>query len=83
MPADSPFFNQVESTLVNLNDGSVTRVENFEPYALFGDMNANYRGGVISLGNNTIVFDLYSKDGQQGELLGTVTRNFTLVNDLA
>ncbi len=82
VPEESPFFSQVESMRLNLNDGEVIRTENTEPYALFGDINENYSGGTLPFGDNRIAFEVYSDDNLQGDLLGTVTRNFTISNDL-
>jgi hypothetical protein len=78
----SVFSGQVESVFLNLNDGQITRVENVEPYALFGDTNQNYVGGSLPQGDNTLVFELYSDNQLKGDLLATVNRSFTIVNDL-
>ncbi|MEO0824678.1 MAG: ExeM/NucH family extracellular endonuclease [Cyanobacteria bacterium J06642_9] len=85
VPDDSLLFGQVESMFLDLNDGQVTQTENVEPYALFGNNGNNYRGGGVGLlpqGDNTIEFDLYSRNNLNGDLLGTVARNFTIVDDL-
>ncbi|MGF1525007.1 MAG: beta strand repeat-containing protein, partial [Leptolyngbyaceae cyanobacterium] len=85
VPDDSTFTGQVESMFLDLNEGEVTRRENAEPYALFGDSQGNFRGQTDPFfeGDNTIEFDLYSKNGLRGDLLGTVTRNFTVVDDIS
>ncbi|MEO0488021.1 MAG: hypothetical protein AAFZ49_00510, partial [Cyanobacteria bacterium J06659_2] len=85
VPDDSLLFGQVESMFLDLNDGQVTQTENVEPYALFGNNGNNYRGGGVGLlpqGDNTIEFDLYSRNNLNGDLLGTIARNFTIVDDL-
>lgn len=82
VPDDSIFSDQVESMFFNFNSGQVTRIENVEPYALFGDNQGDYDGGSIPLGDNSISFDLYSQNNLQGNLLGIVTRNFTVIDDL-
>ena len=65
---------------LDLNDGEATRTENVEPYALFGDINGDFlTGSGIPIGTNTIQFDLYEQNGLSGELLGTVSRDFTIV----
>ncbi|MEO0985811.1 MAG: Ig-like domain-containing protein, partial [Cyanobacteria bacterium J06639_14] len=81
VPDDSVLKGQVESMFFNLNEGEITRVENFEPYALFGDIKGDYKGGTLPLGDSTIAFDLYSRNRLKGEFLGTVTRDFTIIDD--
>lgn len=83
IPDGSIFSDQVESILFNLNNGQVTQTENVEPYALFGDNQGDYNGGIIPVGHNTITFDLYSQNKLQGDLLGTISRSFTIVDDVA
>ena len=78
--ADSAFFGQVGSIVLDLNNGSKTRTENVTPYALFGDKQGNFRGGSSPQGSNTITFQLFRGSRGRGELLGTVTRNFTLAD---
>ena len=87
VPTNSSFFGDVESTFIDLNDGEATRSENFEPYALFGDANQgnDLLGGgrdILSVGTNTIDFDLYSQNNLNGTFLGSVERSFTVVDDL-
>ncbi|MCM1983246.1 5'-nucleotidase C-terminal domain-containing protein [Lyngbya confervoides] len=76
----STFFGQVESVFLSLNDGQFTRIENVEPYALFGDRSGNFRVGAgLPFGENEITFDLFSRNRLRGELLDTITRTFSLV----
>ncbi|NEQ99425.1 MAG: hypothetical protein F6K30_22430 [Cyanothece sp. SIO2G6] len=49
---------------------------------MFGDRNGDLRGGTLPTGENTITFDLYSKNKLGGDRLGTITRNFSIVNDI-
>jgi hypothetical protein len=81
VPEDSVLFGRVESIFFDLNAGAVTQTENIEPYALFGDRNGNFNGGSLPLGENSLSLDLFSRDRRQGDLLGTVSRNFAIVND--
>ncbi|MEM9534643.1 MAG: choice-of-anchor Q domain-containing protein [Cyanobacteria bacterium P01_E01_bin.45] len=81
VPDDSPFSGRVESAFLDFNNGQVTRTENSEPYSLFGDIGGDFAGGTIPVGQNTISFDLFSKDRRKGKLLGTVERSFTVVDD--
>ncbi|MGF1522850.1 MAG: beta strand repeat-containing protein [Leptolyngbyaceae cyanobacterium] len=84
IPEASPFFGQVESVFLNLNEGQVTRTENAEPYALFGDIQGDFRvGSGIPLGDNTLSLDLFAANGRSGEQLGTANRSFTLINSVA
>ncbi|MEO0518175.1 MAG: Calx-beta domain-containing protein [Cyanobacteria bacterium P01_A01_bin.116] len=85
VPDDSALSGQVESAFLDLNNGQATRTENIEPYTLFGDFRGNFLGknALFSVGDNSIVFDLYSQNRLRGDLLDTVTRNFTVVDDLA
>ena len=76
---NNSFTDQMESIRLDLNNGQITKIENIEPYALFGDTNGDFNGGSIPLGDNTLDFELYSKNKAQGELLDTVKLNFTLV----
>jgi hypothetical protein len=79
VPDDSPLFGQIKSMELDLNNGEVVQTENVEPYALFGDRRGNFNDGSLALGQNTIEFEAYSKRGLQGEVLGKITIDFTLV----
>ncbi|HHP7232842.1 MAG TPA: SGNH/GDSL hydrolase family protein, partial [Xenococcaceae cyanobacterium] len=73
-------FDQIDSVFLNFNDGQVTRTENWEPYALFGDNGEDYFSGGMDLQEeNTIAFDLYSGDELGGEMLGNMNGDFTVV----
>ena len=79
IPENSPYFEQIESVFLNLNEGQVTRTEIIEPYAVFGDDGGDYFEGISDLqGENTIAFELYS-DEAGGEMLGSMNVNFTIV----
>ena len=79
VPEDS-VFSEVESVFLDLNDGRVTRTENVEPYAVFGDRNGDYFEGEADLqGENTIAFELYSEDELGGEMLGSMSIDFSIV----
>ncbi|MET1413587.1 Ig-like domain-containing protein [Roseibium sp. HPY-6] len=70
---DSP----VES--VRLTMGSQSRLENVEPYALFGDTKGDFFDGT-SLGEGTqdIEISVYDKDKGGGDLLESLTLQFTV-----
>ncbi|MEM9220304.1 MAG: hypothetical protein AAGD25_39010 [Cyanobacteria bacterium P01_F01_bin.150] len=79
IPSDSSFFGQVESMQVLLNGSAATDYfENVAPYALFGDTLGDYFQGALAQGDNTVTFELYAKNNGQGDLIGTVERNFTI-----
>ncbi|MEM6714212.1 MAG: hypothetical protein AAF622_04005 [Cyanobacteria bacterium P01_C01_bin.147] len=84
VPDASPFAGQVESMILDLNQGQFTRTENIKPYALFGDNNGKFQGqdSILALGSNEITFDLYSKNRGRGDLLASISRNFTVVDDI-
>ena len=80
VPEDSAYFEHVESVFLNLNDGEVTRTEEVEPYAVFGDIDGDYfKGGVDLQGENTIAFELYCQDELGGEMLGKMDVDFSIV----
>lgn len=79
VPEDSLFFGEVESVFLNLNDGQITQQENVEPYSLFGDSDPRFNGGLIPLGENSLTLELYSENRLRGQLLETVSFDFTLV----
>ena len=74
---------RIESVLLNLNNGQEIRQDNLEPYTLFDGLNNGFQSGALPVGRNTVVLDLYSQDQLQGDFLGTVTREFTVINDIA
>lgn len=73
--------DDVESALLNFNDGDIKRIENHEPWSLLGDNNGDFNGvrGLIPLGPNNINFKLYSEDNLGGDLLGIVDVDFSVV----
>jgi hypothetical protein len=82
VPNGSALSGQVESARLNLNQGQITQTENVEPYALYGDRKGDFfRGEPIPLGNNSLIFELYSENKAQGQLVDTITVNFTIVED--
>ena len=79
IPEDSPYFEQVESVFLNLNEGQVTRTEIMEPYAVFGDDGGDYfEGGIDMQGENNIAFELHSNDAGS-EMLGSFDVSFSIV----
>lgn len=80
----SPLAGEIGSVLLDLNEGQVTRRENVEPYALFGDRNGDFLEGDLDLvvGTNSLSLDIFSKRNLNGDLLETIARNFTVVDDL-
>ncbi|MEM9567341.1 MAG: hypothetical protein AAF974_03455 [Cyanobacteria bacterium P01_E01_bin.34] len=67
------------SVCLDLKNGQVRRIENTEPYALFGDIKQDhFAGGVIPVGNNILSLELYSQDKGQGSLIGSVQIDFSI-----
>ena len=61
-----------ESVRLNFDSGAATRVEHVEPYALFGDVDGDLRGGLaLNEGLHQIAFDFYDTPDAQGGLLGS------------
>ena len=54
----------VESVRFTL--GAYSRVEETPPYALFGDLNGNYSGGVLPTGNHTLTATPFRQPGAKG-----------------
>lgn len=78
-PAGS-LAGQVESMVLDFDNGTVLKTESFAPYALFGDNGITDLLGGMSLGsgNHSIGFALYSADGAGGSMLGTVQYGFSV-----
>lgn len=69
----------VDSVHLDLNGGEVTRTENVEPFALFGDLSGDFFDGSIPAGKNSLTLSLYSEDGLGGDLLDTLEIDFDVV----
>ena len=54
------------------------QVENYAPYALFGDSKGNYYGKRLAAGDYTVLATAYSMPGAKGQVLGSKTVNFSL-----
>ncbi len=59
-------------------DGVPTSLENHEPYALFGDVNFDYRGDQMSIGDHTLTATPYSEDELGGVQGATEGISFTV-----
>ena len=71
------------SMRLSLNGDQVVRTENSEPYALFGDLSGDFFSGIpLPLGENSIEFDVYSRNNLRGRLLDTINRTFTVIDDI-
>lgn len=63
----------VESAVLTLDDGH-QQTENVEPYALFGDIEGDFREGAMSLetgSTRAVGIDYYSQDKASGDLLAS------------
>ena len=60
-------------------NGGATRTENVVPYALFGDINGNFNGGVfLSAGTYTVRARFFAERGGNDSLLADETLTFTI-----
>ena len=59
-------INGVESVEFRLNGLNSQRVESFEPYALFGDLNGDYAPGYLPTGQNQVSAVAYTEDYARG-----------------
>ncbi|MEM9682466.1 MAG: hypothetical protein AAF942_04295 [Pseudomonadota bacterium] len=79
VPVDSPLAGKVQSVSLNLNDGQATRIENADPYTLFGDFDGDlFDGDGLPAGANTLSLQVFSKKQGQGDLLDTIDIDFTI-----
>ncbi|MEM6549647.1 MAG: Ig-like domain-containing protein [Pseudomonadota bacterium] len=83
---DTFLFDLTESVGLNLNDGDVTRVENVEPYALFGDnpSTGDFGGRFdpFDAGENGLELQLFSESKARGDVLASFDLSFEFVDDL-
>ncbi|MEM9962995.1 MAG: hypothetical protein AAF882_18395, partial [Pseudomonadota bacterium] len=75
----------------NLDPGSVvlqapglnTQVENVTPYALFGDINGDFKGGAgLDEGDYSLSLTAYSGTGGRGSVLDTMSVSFSVADDM-
>jgi len=59
-------------------DGGDTQVENFAPYAAFGNIGSDFNAQALTLGDHALNVQIYSEAGGKGELLGEETFTFTV-----
>jgi|GEM_PF-4706645 len=70
----------LESVSLDLN-GETGRIENFAPYALFGDSGDDFLGGIaLNEGNQTLSVAGYSQNRGQGEVLFDTEIVFSVVD---
>ncbi|MEM9567222.1 MAG: hypothetical protein AAF974_02855 [Cyanobacteria bacterium P01_E01_bin.34] len=80
LPGSGTPYKEAESAFIDFDNGDTTRTENSEPFALFGDRGGDFFvGDGIEVGEHTIEFNLFSEDDLQGNSLGTISRNFEIV----
>ncbi|MDX2303580.1 MAG: DUF5060 domain-containing protein [Microscillaceae bacterium] len=71
----------VGSVSINLNNGSILRIENAAPYALEGDDNGNYRPWIPALGAYNLKARAYSQGQALGQAGPEVSINFTVIRE--
>ncbi|MEM7619923.1 MAG: malectin domain-containing carbohydrate-binding protein [Pseudomonadota bacterium] len=78
---NSSFAGQVGSVALDFNNGAATRVEGVEPYALFGDFQGDFYGGLsLNTGAYDVSFTLYGQSGAAGDpLTEQITYDFNIV----
>lgn len=64
-------------------DGETSRIENVEPYALFGDKGGDFAGRELLVGTHTIQAEFYAGANGEGALLGTSALTFEAVAEVA
>lgn len=79
--SEHPDADQVESVRFASDLGN--RTENVVPYALFGDINSNFRGKAPAPGAVSLKATAYTQDGGKGDAIGTATLDYTLVDTAA
>ncbi len=57
---------------------ATTRVENFAPYSLFGDMGGDYAPENLAVGSYTLVVEAFAETNAEGAVLASVTVPFTV-----
>ncbi len=58
-----------------------SRIENVEPFTLFGDSNGNFMGQTLPLGEYTLTFTPYSADNGMGIPGRTTSADFRIIDD--
>lgn len=79
----SAFFDDAESMVFDLDNGAATRIENVEPYALFGDFAGDFNAGMIGVGAHTLTYEVFSGNGGNGSLLEADVLDFIILDDLS
>jgi len=81
----SDLAGQVGSVSLDFEAGEITKIENFAPYALFGDNGkGNFFGGVeLDTGEYELALELFSGKAGKGNVLETVNLNFSIVDQLS
>lgn len=75
--------DSVESVSFDLNSGLEQRIENVEPYSLFGDVGGDYAPKSLREGAYVLLATPYTEDGGQGAKGQSLTLNFSLVQSAA
>ena len=82
LPIDSDWMGSVGSMELRLTDATgseVSRVENFEPYALFGNRDADFFNGIEFVsGEYSLQLTAFSKKSGNGIAFGSSNYSFTV-----
>ncbi len=70
-----------DSVVMDLNNGEARIVENYEPFALFGDKNGNFNGGLdLNVGSHKLTVSGYTDQRAKGDKLGETDVFFSVVD---
>ena len=76
--SEHPDADAIGSVKLQVLNGA-SKVENVEPFALFGDSGGDYSGGTtFNAGIHTVTLTAYSGQNASGTVLDTITQSFTV-----
>ncbi len=81
VPSSSPLFGEVGSVRLDFQNGQIIRMENIDPYSLFGDSPGDFDGGFDVVDQAySIDFDVFSGARGTGSVLEQIEIDFTVIN---
>lgn len=81
-PDDSGPNYEIGSVLLNFQEGGHIQIENVDPYALFGNVEGDFFGGMkLEEGSYQTSFELYESANAQGALLDILNLSFSVTGD--
>ena len=76
--ADHPEADSVKSVKFESSLGD--RIENVKPYALFGDIEGDFKGKALNTGDYTVKATAYTNAGGKGSAIAASTLDYTVVD---